>query len=97
MADTWKAGEKKGMLSTSNRVISPQDEKRERENNWRGGGRGGRLTVVGYWQWRAGLCSCRCLLTTAEEAMMMNSGRPGKAAADYSPEGRARPPARHDL
>lgn len=37
MADAWKAGEKKGMLSTSNRVISPQDEKRERENNWRGG------------------------------------------------------------
>lgn len=31
MADAWKAGEKKGMLSTSNRVISPQDEKRERE------------------------------------------------------------------
>lgn len=29
MADTWKAGEKKGTLSTSNRVISPQDKKKE--------------------------------------------------------------------
>lgn len=49
MADAWKAGEKKGMLSTSNRVTSPHDEKkREKTAGEEGGGAGiSRWWVIG--------------------------------------------------
>lgn len=86
MADTWKPREKKGTLSTSNRVISPR-EKNKQEGREEGG------SISRWWVIGGGEQGF-----VPEEAMMMNSGRPGEAAADYSPESPwspppARPPA----